>query len=233
MGRAREILVGTRPFPSKKAALEEIRRIWNSYEVGSRVTNQTDELFLYNLVLMRSDPETKIGPGIDYFKIVSTGQPGPWERPEIRSTAIVWVDGTEVEFSAPKVLDIPPSAIQRLSGALANEAREVTGRVREEAFENPPVLCPLTGELMTDRSVAETRHLNPPLRELVVEFLADSGLTIGEIELENLQSPVQTDSGRLVRGLRVKDPTVRKQWIEFQKAHLGGLAVVHRNAPRA
>ncbi|WP_422934949.1 DCL family protein [Sinomonas sp. P47F7] len=232
MAISKPVVVGDRSFPSKTKALEEIRRIWNVYDVGEPVTDPEDEDFLYNLVLMRPDPEEKLGPGIDYFKVVNPRDSGAWVRDNVRAVAIVWVDGTEVEFSAPKSLDAPQTPFQRLTSALANEAQDITGRVREAAFEAGPVICPLTGTIMEDRSEAETRHLNPPLKDLVSQFLLETGLSVDEIELENLQTPDILESERAIRGLRVKDPSVRAQWLEFQREHVSGLAVVHRSAPR-
>lgn len=99
---AKPVAVGPRQYPTKKAALDEIKAMLAKYPdndpdatpKGSRIVDDPDdEAFLRDLAPMHPDAEEKIGDGIDHFevRVYDYGT---------RGFCIVRTDGTDTDFSA-------------------------------------------------------------------------------------------------------------------------------------
>jgi len=228
---AKSVWIGDRYFASQAAAKDGVRAIWNAYEIGAPVTDERDIAFLTDLVEMHHDAKAKTGPGIDHFVVVNTSKDRNWRKPN-RGIWIRHADGVEIEFSALKPIDGPGSPKSRLSGALANEARELTGGFREAAFAAGAVKCWVTGELIDDINDAEARHIDPSFGRFVDVFLNSVGLAVEDVELEDLQEPLQLPSGRRISGHRLKDRTLADAWLAYHREHMDGLRICSSNAPR-
>lgn len=223
VGRAIPVWVGERFFESKSEAENEVKRIWNSYEIGQDVTDPDDIQFLGDLVAKHHAPETKIGPGIEGFVVSTNSYAGNWERKD-RCIKIRQIGNPElVEFSAPDAAKgTPRTHAARVREALSNESREITGRIREAAFETGGEVRDPDGTLILERSDAEVRRRNPTLKELAESFLESRSLTYDDVRVDNLNTTTERSSGRKMRGFVLADGDLAEAWFAYQdaRAHL-------------
>lgn len=209
--------VGDRYFKSKSEAQSEIRRIWNSYEIGDDVANPADVQFLHDLVAKHRSPQTKIGPGVEAFVVSTNSFSGNWESKDRCIKIRQRGNPVLVEFSAPDAAKgVTGTHETRVREALANEAREVTGQIREAAFDQGLEIRDPDGTLIRDRADAEVRRISPTLKELVESFLISMSLSYTDVRVENLNTPVLRTSGRNMRGYVLADVLLAEAWITYQ-----------------
>src|SRR5215216_4869744 len=88
---AKPVTIGTRYFSKQKDALDFFKEILGRYEVGQRVSKQ-DAIDLLALLARHQDAASKIGSGVDHFKVDNDGYGG-------RCFWIVRTDSSETDFT--------------------------------------------------------------------------------------------------------------------------------------
>lgn len=88
---AKPVRIGVRYFDRQKDALDFYKEILGRYEIGQRVSQQ-DEIELMALLGRHQDVASKIGGGVDHFKVDKDGYGG-------RCFWIVRMDSTETDFT--------------------------------------------------------------------------------------------------------------------------------------
>lgn len=215
-------------FRSRTAAKDYIRdNILRAYEVRTRIPPGPHDQLLREVLSMHSDAEEKIGPGVDYFYIEET-----WRLPgkeavgrDKRAIIATRIDGTDRDWSYWHVID-QPSEAANVKSALAFALEEGRLRRRDADFSAgmPAVHCALTGELITQKHQADTRHLSPTWSELTQGFADASG---GWSAIET-----HSGDGYVFVGRDVEDESLRKRWLDYYEANANPVYVKNESPDR-
>jgi hypothetical protein len=206
--------VGKYKFASRAEVKRYLSEELQRRQDGDRVDDPKLAYVLSELAREHPQPDEKIGPGIEHW--VVTTNTDLHHRKGNKGFRVKQFGKDElVEFGYTKVL-YPPSDVEQLSTALTEEARDITEQFRTDAFKNGPVICFRTGELVTEKTLAQAVHRNPSRAVLHSQFLAQEGLNVKDIELKVVPG---------VSGKRLVDRGLRDRWRAFQLAHLDGMAI--------
>ncbi len=210
-----EYQVGEFSFASKKEVMEKLKSVLVELEPGAKVNDSYVAALLTALVRDHQEAVEKIGDGIEYWVVASNNDLGY----ATKGFRIKQIGRDElILFSYTDVLT-PPKQRALVAEALTQEALDITREFRTLGFANGPAKCALTGSIIHDKKMADAVHLDPPRRQLHLNFLVSEGLTYENLKLE--KHP--TDSG-----FRLVDRNLAERWRAFQRDNLGGMGVVQR-----
>jgi hypothetical protein len=197
-----EFWIGSRQYPSKKAAQEAVRDVLYGYSVGSIVDQEADHLLLLDLLDMHAEADTKIGVGVESFAIAPPLK-GPYPGFEVIRT-----DGTRIDFSYLACLK-PPTYRQQVCAAMrleaeANTTAYFTARAAANTLVSDQSGRPLD---ITDTHVSHYR--GPSFAELAAAFAHDNG------GWDAIELTTSSDPGRG----QFTNRQLAERWREYHQAH--------------
>lgn len=205
------VALGSRSFPSKKAAKDFVRdNILRAYEMNARITDPSHDHLLRELVDRHDDADVKRGPGIEYFFIQKPSGENRYIHRNARGIAIRHVNGGVIDFSYITAID-KPSTYGKVSDALRSAIHAKRTTFREAAFAAGPVYCFRTGVCIPVRRRADVVYEAPSWRELVEGFVGLHG-GLGAIK-------THTGFGAVLVGRGIEDEAVENAWHEYFDAH--------------
>lgn len=235
------ITLGKFDFPSKAAAIAEIRRIKDEYPSGTPLVGDDAELMLAVLG-NHHDRTKKIGVGVDHISVrsIEYGVKGFW---------ITRIDGSCEDFSYKTALNGELSHAAQVKRAMRFAIDPAIRRFKDQQFQNLPwattrpavspesdpfdifdpanhdynvvrVLpkCPLTGNALSNDATTHVDHHNPTFAELVADFAAENG------GIDN----IHVESSTTHPGPMLVDP-VKTKWIDYHERN-AILRLIHRSA---
>lgn len=212
---AKALHVGSRQFPSQKAALAFFREIRDRNSDGVRIGSD-DDLALRDLLACHPEAKDKIGSGIAYFSIATDGLFGT-----TRHFVVFRTDGSSTDFSFKMCIEGRNSNRDRME-ALRRAVEDQIVAFRNRAFAGRPALvCPLSGIAVT----LNNSHVDhgPPLgfHGLAGAWLSTEGLDLVEL---HISEPADNQIVTLL-----VDEAQRLSWQEFHRAN----ATLRILSPRA
>lgn len=204
--------VAGREYRSKNQLLLELSRGLKDHAGKDQVDDDALVAVLNHLAGLHPEAETKFASGITGWVVVPNNDLG---RNTVGYRAILAKGGSSEKFGYSKVLR-PQEKKYFVAEALTQEALEITRKFRRDRFEQGPVRCADTGELIVDNKQAEAVHRRPVRGVLHQQFLASEGLTYEEVEI----MPAQPAGRQLV------DRQLAKRWCAYQTARLDGMDIV-------
>ncbi|WP_245880821.1 DUF3223 domain-containing protein [Streptomyces zhaozhouensis] len=163
-----EYMIGTRRYPTKKAREEAVRDILRRYRAHTVVENEEDDLLLRDLLNMHPDAEEKIGPGVDYFRVIKTPR-GNHNGPEA-----VHINGHREPFSYMKCLQ-PPSHAQRVRAAMRTEIEAQVNSYFESRRAAGTLVSDESGAALDPADTHVSYFRGPRFHDLATQFIADVG----------------------------------------------------------
>jgi hypothetical protein len=221
MTRKPIVLGNSREFRSQQAAEDHFRNILRLYPDGGLVNDPAHHSDLAALLeryddMITSEPEPKIGPGIDHFERRLNVGPG-------YATPSFWVartDGSATDFSfytairgepKPRAQEFSDACRAAVAGDLAEAKRR---HFALHADESGRVACELTGELISVEA-AHLDHAYPTFGQIVVMFRAAQGWH------EKIPDGVLTAPADRQTTTRFLDPALAEKFRQFH--HRGAL----------
>lgn len=188
-----ELVVGSRVFTSRAAAVRYCQHILNNYQPDP----ETDA-FLYSLLLRHPDSTQKIGQGVASFSVRASGYGGVcfW---------LTRVDGTETDWSFHTCLK-PISAETKVRAAFRDTIRPQIDTFRDQASVS---VCPLSGVTLRPGET-HVDHIIP-FETLLQSFLSGEGLEITNVKVDPALD------GQTHHRLSNQDLACR--WYEFHRLH--------------
>ncbi|MDR6434984.1 hypothetical protein J2790_000105 [Paenarthrobacter nicotinovorans] len=182
---------------------------------GTIVSDEQVISVLNMLIELDIDATEKVGPGIAHWVIYSN-------RDQKRNSVgyrIMRVDGTgPIKFGYSDVLK-PPKPRTYVQRALTDEVAGLMVEFRKAQFNDGPVYCAVTGVRIEDFLYSKAVHREPSRSELHEAFLLEEGLTFETVDLRRRTAPHS--------GFLLADRTLAARWIEYQRARLDGMQLVH------
>lgn len=215
MGRGISVQVGDVTYPSKKAAIDEAKRIRDKYIpfAGTPITDPADVAFLHGYIQNHPGVEKKIGVGVAHFYVgLNIADHCLW---------IKRIDGTTIDFSITGTLcDDETLKRRQQTSAFRAAIDEQIEAFRLSAFgENETVVCALSNckfpEVPLTASEAHVDHVFP-FSMMVPQFLLEAGL--GWVEVKG---------GGKGSAPKIRDASIRNQWREYHQMH-AKLRVIHK-----
>jgi hypothetical protein len=194
--------IGTRLYPTKKAAAEAVRDVLRRYEVGEVVDQEADDLLLRDLLDMHPKVEAKIGPGIDYFRVVKTplgNHKGP---------LVVRTDGTSIDFSYKDCLK-PPTPRQRIVAAMRTEVHYQSSAYFESRRSAGTLVSDESGIPLATDDTHVSYFRGPIFRDIAARFADAAG------GWEVFQLTETTEPGLAV----FADRELAARWHAFHQEH--------------
>lgn len=198
------VTIGSRRFPSKEAAANEIRRVRAQFQRGA--LEPQDIQLLHDLISQHPAAAEKIGCGVDHFE-VRVGLGGHLQFWIVRR------DGTETDFSFLKCLKLKPRAnrdhaIVAMRCAVVDQVIEA----RDLAFRDSPTLrCSVSNELITAET-CEMDHQEPFTFVLLADGFAEM---LGGYEQPQLAT-VAFDGEQ---GRHFRDAAIAARWQEHHRRY--------------
>ena len=194
--------IGSREYPTKKAAQEAVRDVLYGYSVGSIVGKEEDHLLLLDLLDLHEEADAKIGVGVESFAIAPPLM-GPYPGFEVIRT-----DGTRIDFSYLACLK-PPSYRQQVSSAIRVEAEGnvtdyFTARVAADTLVSDE-----SGRTLDLTDTHVSYYQGPSFAQLAAAFAHEAG---GWDAIELTKS---SDPGRG----QFTDRQLAEQWREYHREH--------------
>lgn len=186
-----QLRIGSRVFPSKKAAHHAVQHILNTTPLESFLSGDDRQLLL-DLVHLHPNAQFKIGTGIRDIR-VALNQPPYCSR----CFLIYRVDGSTTDFSYLRCFN--QSHKQRVL-----QAFRIVINPQIQVFLSSisfPTICALTGTSIVCRDDCDIDHADPPFIRLVNDWLAEADLTFDDIELESEDNHVGPQLSRPAHGL--------------------------------
>jgi len=186
--------IGRRRFPHKKDAIEFIRSILHSAEIGQPLVDEDETL--RELVACHPRAAEKKGKGIRHFTVENAG------GYTSRHFTLHRIDGSHTDFSYRRCL-MAPSHRNDVLHALRSLVADQIISFRDKLFQQP-VTCPLTGKDLT----IETCHIDhvypTTFSYLVSDFCTHKGIDLDTIVLKPSQDNEQT--------CYLEDEVLAKEW---------------------
>lgn len=234
------IEIGEYSFPSKAAAVAEIRRIKDEYPLDTPLLGD-DAKLITALLGLHPDAAEKTGPGIQHITIraIEYGARGFW---------VTRTDGSCDDFSYKTALNGDLSHTAQVKRAMRFAIDPQIKAFKDQQFQqvwgsppgappyNPdldyfhadnlwatsivhtPLICPITNNQLDNNATTHVDHHNPPFAELIAKFVTDVG---GFDNIRTEPSPTHP-------GQQLCEPT-KTQWIDFHQQH-ATLRLIHRSA---
>jgi hypothetical protein len=197
-----KMMLGGRTFATIGAAKLAVREILNSWPTGSPLTGEADVL-VRDLLSRHPEAALKIGCGVE-----SIGIRPVVEQYASRGFWITRTDGSGTDFSYLKCFSPPTRAAEAKEG-FRTAVRPQIRDFRDLVFANGLVVCPITGEVLTE-TTCQVDH-EPPLtfEALVKDFLGD--IDPAEVDVN------PTEDGSTVT--RIADPEIEKLWQNYHRTY--------------
>ena len=235
-----KITLGNFTFPSKAAAINEIRRIKDEYPLNSPLVGDDAELMLAVLG-NHHDREAKIGSGVAHISVrrIEHGARGFW---------ITRIDGTCDDFSYKTALNGELSHEAQVKRAMRSAIDPVIRKFKDNQFASTwgtppgspdydpdrdpfdpenlwaqsivymPLVCALTGNQLTNDASTHVDHHDPTFAELAAAFASENG---GFADI-----PIKSSTTH--PGPALCEPT-RTKWIDYHERN-ASLRLIHRSA---
>ncbi|MFR0367567.1 DUF3223 domain-containing protein [Streptomyces sp. MCC20] len=194
--------IGSREYPSKKAAQEAVRDVLYGYSVGSIVDKEEDHLLLLDLLDLHEEADAKIGVGVEAFAIAPPLK-GPYPGFEVIRT-----DGTRIDFSYLACLK-PPSYRQQVLAAMRVEAEVNATAYLTSRAEANTLVSDESGKTLDITDTHVSYYRGPSFVDLAEAFAADAG-GWDAIELTTSSNPG--------RG-QFADRQLAERWREYHQEH--------------
>lgn len=235
-----KVTIGRFSFPSKTAAIAEIRRIKDDYPLNTALVGDDAELMLAVLG-NHHDRIQKIGVGVQHISVrrIEHGARGFW---------ITRIDGSCDDFSYKTALNGELSHEAQVKRAMRSAITPAIRQFKEQQFAktyntppgaptyNPtndpsepnnlwsqsivytPPTCPLTGNNLSNDSTTHVDHHDPTFAELVAGFVSENGGFDG----------INIKSSATHPGPALCQPTLIK-WVDYHERN-ATLRLIHRSA---
>ncbi|MFG2463370.1 DCL family protein [Streptomyces sp. NPDC048523] len=194
--------IGSREYPSKKAAQEAVRDVLYGYSVGSTVDQEADHLLLLDLLDMHEEADAKIGVGVEAFAIAPPLQ-GPYPGFEVIRT-----DGTRIDFSYLACLK-PPSYRQQVSSAMRVEVKDDVSAYFTSRVAANTLLSDESGRTLDIADTHVSYYRGPSFAELAAAFAHDVG------GWDAIELTTSSDPGRG----KFTDRALAERWREYHQEH--------------
>ncbi|MBS0659382.1 MAG: DUF3223 domain-containing protein [Verrucomicrobia bacterium] len=194
------VQIGPCWFPSRKSALEHVRKIVAAYADFERLQDEDHE-FVCDLLARHSEAEAKIGCGIHHFYVRTDERWG-----KSRHFVVAHLDGSETDFSFLNCIEGPNPRRDSLDALRAAIVPQILS-FRDTTALDGRHLCPYTGERLT-RSNVHIDHIPPDtFNSLAMQWASENCLDIRALVL------VPNAPNQLVRELL--DGSVTASWTDF------------------
>lgn len=161
-------VIGDFEFPTKKAAIEHVRKILWSYRPGTRLVGDDAEL-ITALAGLHPRAEEKIGVGIDHISVQTIDRGAPGFR-------IKRLDGSADDLGHKRPFEGDLSHRNRVLKAMRRSVEHQIQSFRRTQFAAHPVWqCAHTGNLLRNDPLTHVDHVNPTFAELAEEYAASVG----------------------------------------------------------
>lgn len=194
--------IGSREYPSKKAAQEAVRGVLYGYSVGNIVDQEADHLLLLDLLDLHEQADVKIGVGVESFVIAPPLQ-GPYPGFEVIRT-----DGTRIDFSYLACLK-PPSYRQQVCAAMRVEVKDDVSAYFTARVTANTLVSDESGRALDITDTHVSYYRGPSFVELAAAFAHEAG-GWAAIELTTSSAPG--------RG-QFTDRQLAKRWCEYHQEH--------------
>ncbi|MDQ0948613.1 hypothetical protein QFZ24_002536 [Streptomyces phaeochromogenes] len=194
--------IGSREYPTKKAAQEAVRDVLYGYSVGSVVDREEDHLLLLDLLDLHEEADVKIGVGVESFVIA------PPLKGSYPGFEVIRTDGTRIDFSYLACLK-PPSYRQQVSSAMRVEAEcNVTAYFTARAAANT-LVSDESGRTLDITDTHVSYYWGPSFAELAVAFAHEAG------GWDAIELTTSSDPGRG----QFADRQLAERWREHHQEH--------------
>ncbi len=194
--------IGSREYPTKKAAQEAVRDVLYGYSVGSIVDKEEHHLLLLDLLDLHEEADAKIGVGVESFVIAPPLQ-GPYPGFEVIRT-----DGTQIDFSYLACLS-PPSYRKQVSSAMRVEVKDdVSAYFTSRAAANT-LVSDESGRTLDLSDTHVSYYRGPSFAELAAAFAHDAG------GWDTIELTTSRDPGRG----QFTDRQLAERWREYHQEH--------------
>ncbi|MFZ3491789.1 DUF3223 domain-containing protein [Streptomyces sp. 5.8] len=163
-----EVWIGPRRYATKKARQGAVQDILARYGHGQVVDQEDDDLLLRDLLNMHPDATEKVGPGVDYFRVIATPR-GNHKGPEA-----VLVNGDKVAFSYQKCLEAPTHR-QRVLAAMRTEIQPQVNSYFESRNEANTLVSDETGQPLDTSDTHVSYFRGPRFHDIAVQFAGEAG----------------------------------------------------------
>lgn len=167
----RSFPVGQEVFATKKAFIERLRAILNTWNLGAHIAGE-DDVLLRAAIVLHPEAEGKIGAGVAHFEV----RLNLWrDRIKQRGLWIVRLDGSEIDFSI-YMCDPSWANPERMRRYHLNEAAREAVQESVFAYKSArfaeAAICEVTGRALT-WAEAHVDHDDPwPFRRILSEWEA-------------------------------------------------------------
>ncbi|MFD5110315.1 DCL family protein [Streptomyces cinereoruber] len=197
-----EVWIGSRRYATKKARQEAVQAVLGRYGRGQTVDQEDDDLLLRDLLDMHPDAAEKVGPGVDFFRIIPTPR-GHHKGPEA-----VRVDGSKAAFSYQKCLEAPTHR-QRVLDAMRTEIQPQVNTYYEFRKTSNTLVSDESNQPLAPADTHVSYFCGPRFHDIAVEFVQAAG-GFDAIDL----------TAETARGLALfTDRTLAERWHEHHQEH--------------
>lgn len=176
---AKPVIIGEESFPTKKAALEHIREVRDTYPDGAVLTHG-DELFLRWLLALHTEATEKIGCGISYFTVETEKEFGGKNRHFVLHRH----DGSSTDFSFVHCLSPESKGRNDRLMALRQAIKEQTWIFRDRELASGNLLiCPYEHVPVTQANCQIDHQAPMTFEALTMSWLDVQGILLGDVEI--------------------------------------------------